>query len=139
MVYTAHWQPPIYPDMSLALFTYGYVSLAAVKSVVIKEYMYNHLQELMENIEVYGWKVVKDYHAVWLQLLEQGGAAWSDTAKKRKLRHLMEWCKPACKPALGAKQPMRPKPISNPPLNPRATRAALGISSSPPNLVTRHT
>ena len=46
---------PIYTDMSLALFTNGYLSVAAEKSVVIKEYMYNHLQELMKDLAVYGW------------------------------------------------------------------------------------
>ena len=51
--------------------------------------MYNHLQELMEVVEVYGWKVVKDYHAAWLQLMEQGRAAWGDNAKKERLRRLM--------------------------------------------------
>ena len=59
-------QPPIYTNMSLVLFTTGYLSVAKEESVVIKEYMYNHLQELMEDVEVYGWKMVKDYHAVWL-------------------------------------------------------------------------
>ena len=54
------------------MFTNGFMCVAAAESAVIKDYMYNHLQELMEDVEVYGWKVVKDYHAAWLQLMEQG-------------------------------------------------------------------
>ena len=85
--------------MSLALFTHGYLSMATDESVVIKEYMYNHLQEILQDVEVYGWKVVKDYHAAWLQLMEHGQAAWGDAAKKEKLQQLLAWCKPT----LGAK------------------------------------
>ena len=85
MVYTAQGQPPIYADMSFALFTNTFMCVAAAESVVVKDYIYSHLQELMEDVEVYGWKVVKDYHAAWLQFMEQGRAAWCDTAKKEKL------------------------------------------------------
>ena len=53
--------------------------------MVIKEYTYNHLQKLMEDVEVYGWKVLKDYYAAWLQIMEQGLAAWGDAVKKDKL------------------------------------------------------
>ena len=90
--------------------------VAVEESVTIKEYMYDHLQELMEDIETYGWKVVRDYHAAWLQLMEQGRVTWGDTTRKEKLRHLMVWSKPA----LGAKQaattgaPARQQPTTQP-------------------------
>ena len=86
MVFTTQGQPPVYSDMSLALFTNGYLSVAVEESVATKEYMYVHLQELMEDIEVYVWRVVKEYHAAWLQLMKQGRAAWGDASKKEKLR-----------------------------------------------------
>ena len=86
MVTNAHGQPPIYLDMSIALFTNGYLGVAAAESGPIREYMLEHLQELMEDVESYGWKVVRDYHAAWLQLLEQGRAAWDDGPRKEKLR-----------------------------------------------------
>ena len=63
-------QPPVYSDMSLALFTNGYFSVAVEESVVTQKYMYVHLQELMEDVEVSGWRTVKEYHAAWLQLME---------------------------------------------------------------------
>ena len=56
--------------MSLALFTNGYFSVAVEESVVTQKYMYVHLQELMEDVEVSGWRTVKEYHAAWLQLME---------------------------------------------------------------------
>ena len=60
----------------------------------MREYMLEHLQELMEDVETYGWKVVRDYHAAWLQLLEQGRAAWGDRPRKDKLLRLLVWNKP---------------------------------------------
>ena len=82
MVFTSYGQAPNYLDMSLALFPNGYLAIVAEESVVVKEYMLTHLQELFEDIEMYGWKSVNDYHAAWLQLLEQGWAAWGDAVKK---------------------------------------------------------
>ena len=56
-----------------------------------------HLQELMGDVEViiYEWRIVNEYHAAWLQLLEQGRAAWGDASKKDKLWRLLVWSKPS--------------------------------------------
>ena len=43
--------------------------------MLIKEFLLVHLHELMEDVEVYGWRIVKDYHAACLQLLEPDCAA----------------------------------------------------------------
>ena len=56
-----------------------------------KALMLQHMQELMEDAEVYGWRVVTDYHAAWLLQIEQGRAAWGDENKKIKLRRLQVW------------------------------------------------
>ena len=74
--------------MSIALFVNGYLAVVAVEHVAIQEYMMVHLQELMEDAEQYGWRVIREFHAAWLQLLEQGRAAWGDNIKKEKLRRL---------------------------------------------------
>ena len=95
MVTTAHGQPPIYLDMSLALFTNEYLCVAAAESGPVREYMLEHLQELMEDVESYGWKVVRNSNAVWLQLLEQGRVVWDDGPRKEKLCRLLVWNKPA--------------------------------------------
>ena len=93
--FTSQGQAPVYADMSLALFSNGYLAIVAEENVAVKEYMLSHLQELFEDVEVYGWKSVKEYHAAWLQLLEQGRAAWGDDVKKAQLRRLMVWSKAA--------------------------------------------
>ena len=47
--------------------------------------MLDHLQELMEDGEHYGWPVVWGYHAAWLQYMEQGQEAWGNEAAKLQL------------------------------------------------------
>ena len=95
MVFTTQGQSPVYSDMSIALFTNCYLAVVAEEAVEIKAYMLVHLQQLMEDVEVYEWKIVREYHAAWLQLLEQGRAAWGDAAKKDKLQRLLVWGKTA--------------------------------------------
>ena len=63
------------------------------ESVAIKEYMLSHFQELFEDMEVYVWKTMREYHDAWLQLLEQGQAAWIDDVEKAQLRRLTVWRK----------------------------------------------
>ena len=81
MVFTTQGQAPVYFDMSIALFTNGYSAVVTGESMSNKKHMLIHLQELMEDVEVYGRRIVREYHAAWLQLLEQGKAACGDTAK----------------------------------------------------------
>ena len=88
MVFTSMGQGPVYKDMSLALFANGYLAIVVEESNAVKD-MVRHLQELFRDVEVYGWMVVREYHAPWLQLLEQGRAAWGDDTKRAQLRRLM--------------------------------------------------
>ena len=81
MVFTAHGKPPVYSDIAL-----HFSQTDTFQSVVTKEYIYVHLQELMEDVEVYVWRVVKKYDAASFQPMEQGRAAWGDASKKEKLR-----------------------------------------------------
>ena len=68
MVTASMGQAPLSKDMSLALFSNGYLTIVAGEnSPVIKDTMLRHL---FEDVEVYGWVVVREYHAAWLQLLE---------------------------------------------------------------------
>ena len=73
--------------------------------------MLQHLQALVEDTEVYCWRVVRDYHAAWLQQIEQGWAAWGNENKKIKLRRLIVWHRLA----LGSGQPSNTPHLSNPP------------------------
>ena len=73
----------------MALFTNGYQSVLVEEMDTNKAHMLCHFQELMEHAEVYGWKLARDYHAAWLQLIEQDWAAWMDDNKKHKLIRLL--------------------------------------------------
>ena len=79
----------VYEDISLALFSNGYLSVVAEETPVTQGHMLVHLRQIFEDVEVYGWKLVCEYHAAWLQLLEQGRVAWRDEQKWGELRRLM--------------------------------------------------
>ena len=59
MVCSTQGQPPIYLEMSLALFTNGYLCVAVEESVAVRDYMYEHLQELMEDIYQLQTRILK--------------------------------------------------------------------------------
>ena len=42
----------------------------------------SHLQDPMEDLEAYGWPVVRDFHSTWLQHIEMGRATWDDHVAK---------------------------------------------------------
>ena len=88
-------QAPVYKDMSLALFLNGYLVIVAEESNSVRDILLRHLQELFEDVVVYGWMVARGYHAAWLQLLEQERVAWGDETKRAQLRRLIVWSKPA--------------------------------------------
>ena len=45
----------------------------------------------MEDEETFGWPIVRAYHAVWLQHLEQGRASWNDEITRHKLQWALVW------------------------------------------------
>ena len=57
----------------------------------MKGHMASHLQEIMEDTEIGGWKSVRDYNAAWLQEIEQGRAMWGEKEKHMKLRRALVW------------------------------------------------
>ena len=83
---TTQGQPPVYREMSLALFVNGYLTVLSEESEDNKPILLQHLQELMENSGIYGWKTVRDFHAAWLQQIEQRWSSWGDSEKKARLR-----------------------------------------------------
>ena len=65
-------------------------------------------QEMMEDGETFGWPMLRAYHFVWLQHLEQGRATWNDEATWLKLCRALVWLSiahPAPSPVL------HPRPI----------------------------
>ena len=96
VVKSAVSRAPVYEELSLAAFTNGYLGIVAEeKGSAVGEVMLVHLRALLQDVDVYGWRVVRDYHAAWLQLLEQGWATWMDEGERTELRRLMVWSKPS--------------------------------------------
>ena len=44
----------------------------------VKEHMVLHLEDLMEDMQVYGWANVRKFHATWMNQMEQRRCEWSD-------------------------------------------------------------
>ena len=68
MVCSAQSKAPVYEEMSLASFTNGYLGIVAEeRGSQTGEMMLRHLRALLQDVDVYGWRVVREYHAAWLQ------------------------------------------------------------------------
>ena len=91
VVYTSTGQPAVYEEMSVTLFVSGLLMVMAREKIAIKPYMLQHMQELMEDAESYGWELIRAYHAIWLQQLEQGRVSWPDEEKKMKYHRALVW------------------------------------------------
>ena len=84
-------QPATYEQLCTMAFVNGYLTVRLRELPHIQALVLDHLQELMEDGEHYGWPVVRAYHATWLQHIEQGRAAWEDDAVKLKLQPALVW------------------------------------------------
>ena len=101
-VYTPEGQRSAYEPMSSMAFVTGYMTIMDLQSDPIRKLMWAHLKELMQDGECFGWPTVRAYHAVWLQLIEQGRATWDDEITHLNLRRSLVWHRsaPAPSPAL---------------------------------------
>ena len=126
MFFTTQGQATVYSDISIALFTNAYLAAVTGDSMSNKKHILVHLQELMEDVEVYWWRIVREYCAAWLQLLEQGWATWGDATKKDKLWMLLIWSNTS----LGIKTPApNGAPILQPTLQAQGYRCRQGSYS----------
>ena len=57
----------------------------------IKKRMATHLENMMSDAELYGWKITRTFHGVWLNQLEQGRATWHDKKEKLRFRRTLVW------------------------------------------------
>ena len=63
VVRSAQSKAPVYEELSLASFTNKYLGIVAEeKGSLMGEVMLTHLRALLQDMDVYGWKVVRDYH-----------------------------------------------------------------------------
>ena len=60
LVYCTQGKAPVYEEMSLAMFANGYLGIVAEEGSPIREWMLTHLRVLFEDIDVYGWRVVRE-------------------------------------------------------------------------------
>ena len=75
-----------YADLTFVAFVHGYlIVIEFEKDTQIKAQMSHHLEELMEDTDLYRWKRVRAYHAAGLNQLEQYRSSWSDTDHKLRL------------------------------------------------------
>ena len=66
-VYTPKGQPSEYEIMSSMAFVTGYMTILDLQSDPIRNHMWAHLRDLMHDGECFGWPIVRNCHAVWLQ------------------------------------------------------------------------
>ena len=107
MVFASQGKPSVYREMSLAQFINGYLEILTEETDTTRTHMLSHLQEMMEDSEVYRWTAARDFHAAACQKIKHGRTVWGETSRKDKLRLLLVWSRPA----IGSKQPSLFKPI----------------------------
>ena len=89
-VYTADGKPAVYGDLTLTAFVRGYLMVLGTENARIKAHMSQHLEDLMEDSDLYGWTKVWLFHSAWLNQIQQGRSFWGDTdSKVRLLRNLV--------------------------------------------------
>ena len=66
----------------MPLFVSSYIQIMEAENPATKALMASHLVEQMGDAELYGWKAVCAFHAIWLQQLEHGCVSWADDEAK---------------------------------------------------------
>ena len=62
-------QSTFYDELPIPLFISGYLAMMKTEKLTLK-LMTHHIQELMADMELYGWEPIHSYHAIWLQQIE---------------------------------------------------------------------
>lgn len=66
-----------YDSLSVPEFCYGHLTLAfSCKDQDVKQRMLQHLQQMMLDASQFDWELVKSFHAIFLQQLEQRQMEW---------------------------------------------------------------
>jgi hypothetical protein len=79
---------PAFDELKLDEFTAGFLSVlqASKDPQEVKNIQLLHLQKLMTDTQTYPWEVVRNFHGILLQQMEQRRLTWSDSAKIQELR-----------------------------------------------------
>ena len=83
-------------------FVNGYLTIMSLQKDAPRIKMAAHLQDMMEDGEIFGWPLVKVYHVVWFQHLNQGRVTWNDEATRLKLCRALVWHRIAPSPQASA-------------------------------------
>ena len=91
VVYNCDDKRASYQDISVPQFVYGYMIVINTEEAGIKAKMYTHLNDLMSNAQLYGWKRTWNFHWVWLNQFEQGRCTWLDEEAKPQFCRSLIW------------------------------------------------
>ena len=77
--------------MSITLFVSSFLMMMVGEKESVRPFILQHLQQLMEYMEVYSWEAIRACHAIWLQQLELGRVTWANEVVKMKYRRALIW------------------------------------------------
>jgi len=80
-----------YNELSMAEFTYGYITQVKRANESTKEKMIDHLLCLMQDAMTHPWPAVRTYHSILLNRMEIGEITWADDTLKQELRRQYVW------------------------------------------------
>ena len=92
-MYTPEGKPSEYESMWSLAFVEGYMTIMDMHPYPIRKHMWAHPRDLMHDGQHFGWPIVRTFHAVWLQHIEQGRATWCDEVTRIDLRRSLVWHK----------------------------------------------
>ena len=91
LLYTHRGQPIAYQDLSFNLFVTGYWAVMETVKPNLKPVMIKHLKELIADMEMYRWALIRAYYQVWLQHIENGQAKWIEAKAKLEFHRVLVW------------------------------------------------
>jgi hypothetical protein len=92
-----HDAPAAYDTLTIAEFTFGYMSMVDNAPNADKEHMRRHFKDLMEDAMTHKWETVRAYHSVVLSHIETGRLEWSEACDEH-LRRRHVWSHPQQRP-----------------------------------------
>ena len=81
----------MYEDLSITLFVSAYLAIVEMVKRSFKSIIARHLKELIADAGVYGWALVRAYHAIWLQQIENGRVQWMNAEPTVEVRGALVW------------------------------------------------
>ena len=83
----------------------AYLAVMDTVMPALRPIMSKHLRELMSDVEVYGCALIRAYHMIWLQQIENGQATWAGTDTQLEFWRALVWH--AAPSATKSKQPSK--------------------------------